>query len=109
MLEKTLRMNYLYDFYQSLLTTKQRQYMQLYYLDDWSLGEIAEEFEVSRQAVYDNIKRTENMLEEYEEKLSLFTKFEERANLIKNLKTAIEKDATAEFILEIVDSLERLD
>ncbi len=83
--------------------------MQLYYLDDWSLGEIAEEFEVSRQAVYDNIKRTENMLEEYEEKLSLFTKFEERANLIKNLKTAIEKDATAEFILEIVDSLERLD
>ncbi|RXI98035.1 putative DNA-binding protein [Anaerobacillus alkaliphilus] len=109
MLEKTLRMNYLYDFYQSLLTTKQRQYMQLYYLDDWSLGEIAEEFEVSRQAVYDNIKRTENMLEEYEEKLSLFSKFEERANLIKNLKTAIEKDATAELILEIVDSLERLD
>nr|WP_071318672.1 putative DNA-binding protein [Anaerobacillus isosaccharinicus]MBA5587367.1 putative DNA-binding protein [Anaerobacillus isosaccharinicus]QOY34440.1 putative DNA-binding protein [Anaerobacillus isosaccharinicus] len=109
MLEKTLRMNYLYDFYQSLLTTKQRQYMQLYYLDDWSLGEIAEEYEVSRQAVYDNIKRTENMLEEYEEKLSLFSKFEERSTLIKNLKTAIEKDATTESILLIVDSLERLD
>ncbi|MCT8139797.1 putative DNA-binding protein [Anaerobacillus sp. CMMVII] len=109
MLEKTLRMNYLYDFYQSLLTTKQRQYMQLYYLDDWSLGEIAEEFEVSRQAVYDNIKRTENMLEEYEEKLSLFSKFDERSTLIKNLKTAIEKDATKESILLIVDSLERLD
>ncbi|QOY34440.2 putative DNA-binding protein [Anaerobacillus isosaccharinicus] len=102
-------MNYLYDFYQSLLTTKQRQYMQLYYLDDWSLGEIAEEYEVSRQAVYDNIKRTENMLEEYEEKLSLFSKFEERSTLIKNLKTAIEKDATTESILLIVDSLERLD
>ncbi|MFN7250870.1 MAG: putative DNA-binding protein [Anaerobacillus sp.] len=102
-------MNYLYDFYQSLLTTKQRQYMQLYYLDDWSLGEIAEEFEVSRQAVYDNIKRTENMLEEYEEKLSLFSRFEERSKLIKNLKTAIEKDATTESVLLIVDSLERLD
>lgn len=83
--------------------------MQLYYLDDWSLGEIAEEYEVSRQAVYDNIKRTENMLEEYEEKLSLFSKFEERSTLIKNLKTAIEKDATTESILLIVDSLERLD
>lgn len=83
--------------------------MQLYYLDDWSLGEIAEEYEVSRQAVYDNIKRTENMLEEYEEKLSLFSKFEERSSLIKNLKTAIEKDATTESILLIVDSLERLD
>lgn len=83
--------------------------MQLYYLDDWSLGEIAEEYEVSRQAVYDNIKRTENMLEEYEEKLSLFSKFEERSTLIKNLKTAIEKDATTESIILIVDSLERLD
>ena len=72
MLEKTTRMNYLYDFYQSLLTPKQRSYMALYYLEDFSLGEIAEENHVSRQAVYDNIKRTEAMLEEYEEKLSLF-------------------------------------
>ncbi|WP_245747576.1 putative DNA-binding protein [Anaerobacillus alkalidiazotrophicus] len=102
-------MNYLYDFYQSLLTTKQRQYMELYFLDDWSLGEIAEEFEVSRQAVYDNIKRTESMLEEYEGKLTLFSKFEERSILMKKLKTAIEKDATKESILIIVDSLERLD
>ena len=47
MLEKTTRMNYLYDFYQSLLTPKQRSYMALYYLDDYSLGEIAEEYDVS--------------------------------------------------------------
>ncbi|RBN37609.1 putative DNA-binding protein, partial [Priestia megaterium] len=67
MLEKTTRMNYLFDFYQALLTPKQRSYMSLYYLDDYSLGEIAEEFDVSRQAVYDNIKRTEQMLEQYEE------------------------------------------
>ncbi|MGQ0416063.1 hypothetical protein ACT4UL_11765, partial [Bacillus sp. HC-TM] len=46
MLEKTTRMNYLFDFYQSLLTQKQRSYMSLYYLDDLSLGEIAEEFDV---------------------------------------------------------------
>jgi predicted DNA-binding protein YlxM (UPF0122 family) len=108
MLEKTLRMNYLYDFYQSLLTTKQNQYMHLYYLDDWSLGEIAEEFKVSRQAIYDNIKRTEKMFEGYEEKLNLFFKFEERSKLMKNLKTAIEQDATNEEIIVIVDSLERL-
>lgn len=109
MLEKTLRMNYLYDFYQSLLTTKQRQYMQLYYLDDWSLGEIAEEYEISRQAVYDNIKRTDKMLEGYEEKLMLFSRFKEHSKLLKNLKTAIEKGATTEEIILIVDSLERLD
>lgn len=86
MLDKTTRMNYLYDFYQSLLTQKQKSYMSLYYLDDYSLGEIAEEYEVSRQAVYDNIKRTESMLEQYETKLLLFEKFQKRMKLIHRMK-----------------------
>ncbi|QNR21495.1 putative DNA-binding protein [Exiguobacterium sp. Helios] len=85
-LDKTNRMNYLIDFYQELLTPKQRNYMSLYYLDDFSLGEIADEFEVSRQAVYDNIKRTEAMLEQYEERLSLFAKYEQRKILLDQLK-----------------------
>ena len=42
-------------------------YIELYYADDYSLAEIAEEFNISRQAVYDNIKRTEKVLESYEE------------------------------------------
>lgn len=58
MLEKTTRINYLFDFYQQLLTEKQKNYMDLYYLEDYSLGEISETYDVSRQAVYDNIKRT---------------------------------------------------
>lgn len=86
MLEKTTRVNFLFDFYQSLLTDKQRIYMQLYYLDDLSLGEIAEEYEVSRQAVYDNVRRTEAMLEDYEAKLSLFHKFQERSELIEQIE-----------------------
>ena len=92
MLEKTTRMNYLYDFYQSLLTPKQQSYMSLYYLDDYSLGEIAEEYEVSRQAVYDNIKRTEAMLEEYEEKLLLFQKFQERSKTIHACKRIVNEE-----------------
>ncbi|WP_017727280.1 putative DNA-binding protein [Halalkalibacterium ligniniphilum] len=109
MLDKTLRMNYLFDFYQSLLTAKQRKYMSLYYLDDFSLGEIAEEFEVSRQAVYDNIKRTEAMLEEYEQKLSLLTKFEKRSKLITQLKSAVQRNATPEEMMDYIDSLEKLE
>ena len=93
MLEKTTRMNYLYDFYQSLLTEKQQSYMSLYYLDDYSLGEIAEEYEVSRQAVYDNIKRTEAMLEEYEAKLLLFQKFQQRNKWIAEFKALIEHES----------------
>lgn len=89
MIEKTTRINFLFDFYQSLLTDKQRSYMELYYLDDLSLGEIAEEYEISRQAVYDNIRRTEMMLEEYETKLNLFEKFEQRQQLIEELEETI--------------------
>ncbi|MDE3838490.1 putative DNA-binding protein [Bacillus methanolicus] len=110
MLEKTTRMNYLYDFYQSLLTPKQRSYMSLYYLDDYSLGEIAEEYDVSRQAVYDNIKRTEAMLEEYEEKLRLFQKFQERSKLISKLKELINEDHSSNrALLDIIAELEKLD
>ncbi|MEW9108562.1 putative DNA-binding protein [Cytobacillus gottheilii] len=110
MLEKTTRMNYLYDFYQSLLTPKQRSYMSLYYLDDYSLGEIAEEYEVSRQAVYDNIKRTEAMLEEYEEKLLLLQKFQERNKLIAQIKELLtEENPSKQTIGEAVAELEKLD
>jgi uncharacterized protein len=109
MLEKTHRMNYLYDFYQALLTPKQSSYMALYYLDDYSLGEIAEEYDVSRQAVYDNIKRTEAMLEEYEDKLLLFEKFQKRSELISKMKEMLGKDSDNQALREMVAELEKLD
>ena len=77
-LEKTTQMNLLVEFYGSLLTDKQLEYMELYYGDDYSLGEIAEEFDVSRQAVYDNIRRSAKLLENYEEKLHLVADFYKR-------------------------------
>ena len=95
LLEKTTRMNFLFDFYQALLTDKQRSYMELYYLDDHSLGEIAESYSISRQAVYDNIRRTEAMLEEYEDKLQLFGKFQQRQEVLKQLASAIQDDTTS--------------
>lgn len=91
-LVKTTRINFLFDFYQSLLTEKQRTYMKLYYLEDLSLGEIAEEHEVSRQAVYDNVRRTETMLEDYEEKLQLFSKFQNRLAIVDELEQLIEEE-----------------
>ena len=109
MLEKTTRMNYLYDFYQSLLTEKQRSYMSLYYLDDYSLGEIADEYEISRQAVYDNIKRTEAMLEEYEMKLRLLEKYIEKQQLLVQLKEVLPQEiATDETVQVIIEKLENL-
>jgi predicted DNA-binding protein YlxM (UPF0122 family) len=70
-MEKLARMNLLYDFYGQLLTERQRRFVELYYAHDLSLGEIAEEFGVSRQAVYDILKRSEQSLTDYESKLGL--------------------------------------
>lgn len=105
LLEKTTRVNYLFDFYQALLTPKQRNYMEMYYLEDYSLGEIAELFHVSRQAVYDNIKRTEAMLETYEEKLHLYSKFDQRASLIDQLERTIADES----LLEMIKKIKELD
>lgn len=103
LLDKTTRINYLFDFYQELLTPKQRNYMEMYYLEDYSLGEISELFQVSRQAVYDNIKRTETMLESYEEKLHLYSKFEQRVKLLDELKLLTTDNHANEYIQKLKD------
>ncbi len=109
-IEKTTRMNFLFDFYQSLLTDKQRSYMHLYYLDDHSLGEIADEYNISRQAVYDNIRRTDAMLEEYEDKLRLLEKFQQRKDVMEQLQQVIQTDSVnQELALELIEQLKESD
>ena len=106
-IEKNYRMNSLFEFYGPLLTDKQHADLALYYGDDYSLGEIATEFNVSRQAVYDNIRRTEASLEEYEQKLHLFANYQAQNEAVdalvgyvrthypsdKNLSTLLERVA----------------
>lgn len=85
-LEKTQRVNLLMDMYGQLLTEKQRNYLTLYYDEDLSLSEIAEELNVSRNAVYDNLKRAIALLEDYESKLKLLDKHEKRKKLIEEME-----------------------
>lgn len=59
----------------------------LYYYDDLSLGEIAENLNITRQAVYDNIKRAEKLLKNYEDKLHLVEKFLKQQEKIRQTKT----------------------
>ncbi len=75
MIDRTVRMNLLFDFYGQLLTERQRTLFSLYFHDDLSLGEIAEQFQVSRQAVYDILKRSQRALEEFEAKLGLVGRY----------------------------------
>ena len=58
----------LYDYYGELLTKRQRECFELRYNQDLSLGEIGEELGISRQGVYDNLSRTEALLQRMEEK-----------------------------------------
>lgn len=69
--DKFFQINTLMDFYGALLTQKQRRVMSMYYLYDCSLNEIADEFNISKQAVSVNIKRAENNLKNFEKKLQL--------------------------------------
>lgn len=109
-IEKTNRMNALFEFYSTLLTEKQMNYMELYYADDFSLGEIAEEYHVSRQAVYDNIKRTEKILEDYERKLSMFSDYIMRDELLDQLELyAKETYPKDEKIREIIQQIQEID
>lgn len=75
MLDKREYIIMLKDFYGSLLTDKQQSVLEMYYEHDLSLSEIAEDMEISRQAVYDLLKRAENLLKEYEDKLELVDRF----------------------------------
>ncbi|PZE22482.1 putative DNA-binding protein [Paenibacillus xerothermodurans] len=90
-LEKTNRMNLLVDFYGKLLTEKQQTFLRYYFYDDYSLGEIAAEFQISRQAVYEHIKRAETALEDYELKLQLLAKHEQRQQLLQQLAAVAEQ------------------
>lgn len=90
-LEKTLKMNMLFDFYGELLTNKQQDYLHYYYREDYSLGEIAEQTGVTRQAVFDNIRRSEALLNDYEQSLQLYKKNKERQQKMNQLRTYIDK------------------
>lgn len=71
MLDKNVEVCLLLDFYGNLLTDRQREIMSLYYEDNLSLTEAAEELNISKQGVADSIKRSEKILYETEDKLHL--------------------------------------
>lgn len=102
-LEKKEHVILLMDMYQDLLTDKQRKYLSLYYEEDLTLSEIADNLGVSRSAIYDNIKRAVKSLEKYEAKLGLLEKHKERLELIDRIKKENQKDTS-----DIDDYLEML-
>lgn len=90
----------LFDFYGELLTDKQREYFDLRYNEDLSLGEIAEQSGISRQGVWDIIRRAETAMTEIEEKTGLIRRFLERNAQIDELAGQLKDIGVSEEILQ---------
>ena len=98
-MEKIVEQGLLYDFYGELLTKHQRQIYERIVYDNLSLGEIAQEEGVSRQAVHDIVRRCDRILQGYEEKLKLIARFESikgKIACISQLAEQLEAEGTAD-------------
>jgi len=105
-LEKNLRYSRLLDFYKNLITKKQADFLELYYNEDLSLGEIAADEGLTRQGVYDAIKRGEKALLECEEKLGLCARFDKISQAVNTISDLIsDGDESAGEIRKVIESI----
>ncbi|MBP3504607.1 MAG: hypothetical protein J6K18_05720 [Bacilli bacterium] len=94
----------LFEYYKELLTDKQIETFICYYNEDYSLAEIAEEFNISRNAVWDALKKVVSLLENYEEKLRLYDKDQKLNQYLDDLKKHVDAEG-----LKIIDNIEEME
>jgi len=104
-LDKAIEVIELYDIYQDLLTNKQKEYLEAYYYNNYSITEISENMSVSRNAVHDQLKRTVAKLYDYETKLALRNKGKIRLKIIKQLKNELDLQK----VKYLVEELEKVE
>ena len=100
MMDKSEHYNNLLDFYENLLTEKQKLVAHMYFRVDYSLSEIAEHTMSSRSAVHDSVQRVESLLDLYEEELKCYQRFTLRQKYYQKLK-----ELNNDEVNEIVDAL----
>jgi predicted DNA-binding protein YlxM (UPF0122 family) len=109
-IEKNVEMGMLLDIYGSMLTKKQYELLNDYYNNDLSLSEIAENENITRQAVRDNLKKGEKKLFEFEEKLKVMKKQldqeEKIASILSNINK-LDENSTDEEVVEILEYVKR--
>jgi predicted DNA-binding protein YlxM (UPF0122 family) len=111
-MDKMVEMGLFNDFYGVLLTEKQREVLEMYYSSDLSLGEISDVLNISRQGVYDILKRSEKILKNYEEKLKLVQKFLIQKDEIKKAYSLLDEiscddkiDEVKSILIELIDNV----
>lgn len=99
------KISMLLDVYGGLLTKKQYNAMDLYYNEDYSLNEIAEHHNVSRQGIWENIKQASENLEKYERELKICEHARKTAEITAEIKKLLDDKDSREKIIELLDSL----
>lgn len=94
----------LFEYYKELLTEKQIETFICYYNEDYSLAEIAEEFNISRNAVWDTLKKVVSLLEHYEEKLRLYQKDLKLKEYLEELKKYVDVDG-----IKLINNIEEME
>ncbi len=91
-MDEVVYYNSLYDLYGSLLTEKQREYFEDYYFHNLSFSEMAEDYDVSRNAAFKQVHIVMEKLDEYEEKLKLYEKKNKLLDISKKINDESIKD-----------------
>ena len=97
-MEDVFYYNELYDLYESLLTDKQRKYYEDYYFNNFSLSEMADDYDVSRNAIFKQVHNVVDKLLEYENKLHLYEKKIKILEIVDNTKDEKLKKSLEELI-----------
>ena len=97
MKNQTYRMTMLFDFYGEVLTPRQKEFFDLYYNEDLSLAEIAENYVISRQGVRDVIVRAEAIMTDLEDKTGLMKRFMLMQQQVQAILDAAEKIQTVNY------------
>ena len=97
-MEDVIYYNELYDLYNELLTEKQKKYFEDYYFNNLSLGEMADLYKVSRNAIFKQIHNVTNKLEGYDKKLGLLDKKKKLLQIVNNTKDKSIKDELTKLI-----------
>ena len=105
MFEKNLEIGFLLDFYGDVLSERKRTVLDFYYNDDLSLAEIAVEIGISRQGVRELIKKAEEELRFYEEKLGLAERFRKTKECAERLIGLIEQNGDNEGVVDAAREL----
>lgn len=112
MIDKFTKESLLFDFYGELLSNRKKQVMELYYSEDLSLSEIADQFGISKSSVHESLKSAEKSLAEYEEKLGMMKKHFKRAetkNSINKIINQVQEEGKGDKkLLEEMDHIKKL-